>query len=109
VHGGFVAAAFDEVLGLAQSLSLRPGMTGRLTVHYRRPTPLHKELVLIGELAAVEGRKIFTKGQLFAGDLLTAEAEGLFISIDQSMFADLRAARDAGLSDHEPEVRGRVE
>ena len=40
VHGGYVAAAFDEVLGSTQSLSGSPGMTGRLTVHYRKPTPL---------------------------------------------------------------------
>src|SRR4029079_6357319 len=39
-HGGYVAAAFDEVLGSTQSLSGAPGMTGRLTVNYRSPTPL---------------------------------------------------------------------
>ncbi|HEY8545400.1 MAG TPA: hypothetical protein VIL36_10150, partial [Acidimicrobiales bacterium] len=43
VHGGYVAAAFDEVLGSAQSLGGRPGMTGRLTIHYRSPTPLGTE------------------------------------------------------------------
>src|SRR5437899_8819373 len=45
VHGGFVAAAFDEVLGMAQSLTGNPGMTGTLTIRYRRPTPLLTELV----------------------------------------------------------------
>ena len=44
VHGGFVAAAFDEVLGYVQSLGGRPGMTGTLTVRYRSPTPLYTEL-----------------------------------------------------------------
>ena len=44
VHGGFVAAAFDELLGLVQIKGGTPGMTGRLTVHYRSPTPLHTEL-----------------------------------------------------------------
>ena len=44
VHGGIVAAAFDEVLGMAQSLSGQSGMTGTLTVRYRKPTPLHREL-----------------------------------------------------------------
>jgi hypothetical protein len=32
VHGGFIAAAFDEVLGITQSLTGNPGMTGQLTV-----------------------------------------------------------------------------
>jgi acyl-coenzyme A thioesterase PaaI-like protein len=94
VHGGYVAAAFDEVLGSTQSLSGAPGMTGRLTVHYRSPTPLHTELRFEGELVSVTGRKILTKGELFAGDVLCAEAEGLFISINFSKFAELKERRE---------------
>ena len=40
VHGGYVAAAFDELLGAAQSLSGTQGMTADLEVDYRTPTPL---------------------------------------------------------------------
>ncbi|MGH9275973.1 MAG: PaaI family thioesterase [Acidimicrobiales bacterium] len=94
VHGGFVAAAFDEVLGSTQSLSGAPGMTGRLTVHYRSPTPLHTELRFEGELVSVTGRKILTKGQLYAGETLCAEAEGLFISVNIAKFAELKRKRD---------------
>jgi acyl-coenzyme A thioesterase PaaI-like protein len=94
VHGGFVAAAFDEVLGSTQSLSGAPGMTGRLTVHYRSPTPLHTELRFVGALESVTGRKILTSGTLHAGDVLCAEAEGLFISIDPQRFLELRQQRD---------------
>lgn len=82
VHGGFVAAAFDEVLGFAQSLAGNPGMTGTLTVRYRKPTPLHVELRFEARVLRVEGRKIFTEGRVYAGETLTAEAEGLFISVD---------------------------
>lgn len=84
VHGGFVAASFDEVLGYVQSLSGNPGMTGTLTIKYRRPTPLHTELFFEAEIVRVEGRKIFTTGRLFAAGVLTAEAQGLFVSIDRS-------------------------
>ena len=62
VHGGYVAAAFDEVLGSAQSLAGRPGMTVRLTVNYRNPTPLHTELTFAGRVTQVDGRKTFTEG-----------------------------------------------
>lgn len=95
VHGGFIAAVFDEVLGATQSLSGNPGMTAKLAIEYRSPTPLHEEVRFIGRLERVEGRKIFTRGELRAGDQLCAEAAGLFISIDFSRFADLRARRDA--------------
>ena len=94
VHGGYVAAAFDELLGTTQSLSGAPGMTGRLTVHYRSPTPLHTELRLIGELERVSGRKISTKGYIYAGDVLCAESEGLFITMNMGKFAELKAKRE---------------
>ena len=86
MHGGYVAAAFDEVLGFANALSGNPGMTGTLTVRYRRPTPLHTELRFEAHYDRSEGRKIFTSGQLFAGETLCAEAEGLFISVDFERF-----------------------
>lgn len=89
VHGGWIAAAFDEVLGYVQSLGGNPGMTGRLTVHYRRPTPLHVELRFEARLVREDGRKIFTEAQVFAGDTLTAESEGLFLSIPSERLAAL--------------------
>lgn len=96
VHGGYLAAAFDEVLGSAQSLGGRPGMTGTLTVKYRSPTPLHTPLRFTSWVSGVEGRKIFTVGHCHAGDLLTAEAEAIFISISEGRFAELQALRDPG-------------
>ncbi|MBU3690304.1 MAG: hypothetical protein B7C54_11020 [Acidimicrobiales bacterium mtb01] len=82
VHGGVIAALFDEVLGLAQALSGNPGMTGRLEISYRSPTPLHTPLRVVGRFDRVEGRKIYTSGEVMAGDRLCAEAVGLFITID---------------------------
>ncbi len=92
VHGGFVAAAFDEVLGMVQSTAGNPGMTGTLTVRYRRPTPLRQELLFRGRVERVEGRKIFTVATLHAGDTLCAEAEGIFISVGNEHFRRLAAA-----------------
>ncbi len=82
VHGGIIAASFDEVLGMVQSLTGNPGMTGTLSVRYRAPTPLHTEVRFAGRVERVEGRKIFTRGTLLAGETLCAEAEGVFISVD---------------------------
>jgi acyl-coenzyme A thioesterase PaaI-like protein len=93
VHGGFVAAAFDEVLGFANSLSGTPGMTASLKVDYRRPTPLLTDLRFEARLDRVEGRKKYTVGAVYAGDTLTAEAEGLFISIDLEKVQALREQR----------------
>jgi acyl-coenzyme A thioesterase PaaI-like protein len=95
VHGGYVAGAFDELLGATQSLSGAPGMTGTLSVRYENPTPLHTELRLVGELARIERRKIFVVGRMFAGDTMTASAEGIFISMKPDQFTNLAAVRDA--------------
>ncbi|MGC8480774.1 MAG: PaaI family thioesterase [Acidimicrobiales bacterium] len=87
VHGGYIAAAFDEVCGMAQSLSGTPGMTVHLEVDYRKPTPLHTDLRFEGRLLRVEGRKIFTKGVCLVDGVLTAEASALFVSVDFSLLA----------------------
>jgi acyl-coenzyme A thioesterase PaaI-like protein len=79
VHGGWVACAFDEVLGIANIASGNPGMTARLTVQYRKPTPLFRELRFRAWLERVEGRRIISRAEVYSGDTLTAEADGLFV------------------------------
>ncbi len=79
VHGGWVACAFDEVLGIANIVSGNPGMTARLIVHYRKPTPLFRPLVLRAWVDRVEGRRVMSRAEMYDGDTLTAEAEGLFV------------------------------
>ena len=89
VHGGFVAAAFDEVLGMTQSVTGKPGMTGTLTIRYRKPTPLFADLRFEGRVERVEGRKIFTVGRSYANGELTCEAEAVFITVDFAKIAAL--------------------
>lgn len=95
VHGGFIAASFDEVLGFAQSLSGQPGMTAQLTIDYRSPTPLHQPLRFVGVVERIEGRKIFTRAELrvAADDRLCAEAQGLFVSMRPEVFQRLMRDR----------------
>lgn len=95
VHGGYLAAVFDEVLGQAQSLSGRPGMTGKLSITYRSPSPLYTELTVRGWIDRIDGRKIFTKGTLHNGDTLCCESEGLFISMPVEHMHLLRKGRDS--------------
>jgi acyl-coenzyme A thioesterase PaaI-like protein len=95
VHGGYVAASFDELLGMTQSMTGKHGMTGTLTIRYRAPTPLHRELRFEGELVREEGRKIFTVGRCMYDGLVTAEAEGLFITVDFAKIAELYLTREA--------------
>jgi len=93
VHGGFVAAAFDELLGMACIFSGNPGMTGTLEVRYRKPTPVRTELRFQGRLDRVEGRRIYTHGTVCAGPVLCAESTGIFVSIDAGKFQELDELR----------------
>lgn len=82
VHGGWIALAFDEVLGMANIDHGTPGMTGRLSIRYRRPTPLHRAIVVEGWVHRTEGKRITVKGEMRVDDVVTAEAEGLFVMLD---------------------------
>jgi len=117
VHGGVLAMVFDEMLGAANIMAGSPGMTGTLTIRYRRPTPLRTPLRLEARFVERDGRKIHTWGAMYHGDVLTAEAEGIFIELVPERFLSIvrehsdspeaveqvRAdARRLGFSDGEP-------
>ena len=67
-------------------------MTGTLTIKYRKPTPLLKELVFDARVTRVEGRKILTHGTVSCDGVLTAEAEGMFIAVGHEQFMKMAAA-----------------
>ena len=98
VHGGYIAAAFDEVLGYSQTFSGQPGMTANLSIDYRTPTPLRTELRFEAWIEGTEGRKTTCRGTLHAGERLCAEGTGLFVSMKPGTFNRLvqeRAERSA--------------
>jgi acyl-coenzyme A thioesterase PaaI-like protein len=96
VHGGIVAAVFDEVLSFVQPPKGQPGVTASLTIRYLAPTPLDRELIFETELVRTEGRKIFARGRCRAGDLVTAEAEALYIRISDERRKSLDDQRRSG-------------
>jgi len=86
VHGGVIAMVFDEMLGAANIMAGRPGMTGTLTIRYRKPTPLRTPLRLEARFVERDGRKVRTYGAIHHEDLCTAEAEGIFIEVVPQRF-----------------------
>lgn len=79
VHGGIIAAVFDEVLSMANVVSGRAGFTGTLTVKYHRKTPLNTPVELWGVNVRQDGRKQLSRGEMRVNGEVTASAEGLFI------------------------------
>jgi len=81
VHGGWVAALFDEVLALVQRDAGVGGVTARLTVRYRRPTPVGAELELRSWIDDDQGRAVVAKATCHAEGELVAEAEAQFVRL----------------------------
>jgi hypothetical protein len=96
IHGGYVAAIFDQFMGMAQIIGKQPGMTGTLKVRYLRPSPLNVELQLEAWLDRLEGRKTIISAELRNGDGITATCEALFIRPRDGLgFKDLDTRAEA--------------
>jgi hypothetical protein len=79
VHGGHVIAAFDDLLGVAQSASGIAGLTGTLSVKLLNRTPLGQKIDYVAGVRDVSGRKVTAWGEARLGDTVLAEATGIFI------------------------------
>jgi acyl-coenzyme A thioesterase PaaI-like protein len=89
LHGGVLAAAFDQMFGYVGVLRRVPAITGSLTIRYRKPTPIGVELRFEATVDRVEGRKSFVSGRCLANGEVTADAEALFVLIDGDWFRQL--------------------
>jgi acyl-coenzyme A thioesterase PaaI-like protein len=92
VHGAIIAGAFDQVFNVANLKSGVAGPTAYLHVDYRRPTMLLKPLLFEGWIDRTEGRKAYCKGRIIQDEVVTCEAEGLFIQVDPERIRNLSGA-----------------
>ena len=92
VHGGWVAALFDEMLGATMVLAPPPGVTAKLSVEYRHLTPIDEELRLEAWIVEERGRRVQAEATCHAGPTLTATASALFVRVDfKEVAARMRA------------------
>jgi acyl-coenzyme A thioesterase PaaI-like protein len=81
-HGGTIPLVFDEVLGRLANAGGRPASrTAYLNVNYRSITPIGVELRIEARFDREEGRKRFLSAEIYHGDILTADAAGLFVAL----------------------------
>lgn len=82
VHGGWIAALLDQAVGTASSLATSPGLTARLEVDYRRPTPLFNPLEITAEVERTERRKVYVNGRIRVNGEVTAEARAVMVRVE---------------------------
>jgi acyl-coenzyme A thioesterase PaaI-like protein len=80
-HGGAIALIFDEMMGRLANTERRPSRTAYLHVNYRSVTPLDRVLRAEARLGRLDGRKRFLSASLRDGELICADAEGLFVEL----------------------------
>jgi hypothetical protein len=66
-------------------------------VRFLKPTPLRTELRLEARCRGRDGRKISTWAGIYHGDVLTAEADGIFIEVAPARILAVAKANAAGV------------
>jgi acyl-coenzyme A thioesterase PaaI-like protein len=97
VHGGLVAAALDEAVGLLATWYAFPAVTVRIFVRYRRPVPINTELLLTARLVDTSGRRLHVDGALSDGSETLAECRAALLHVPLEHFLatpEGRAAAD---------------
>jgi acyl-coenzyme A thioesterase PaaI-like protein len=100
VHGAVLAATFDIILTAANAIVGAVGPTVSLALRYLRPTLTNEEAVFEGWVTETTDRRIFSKGRIVQGGVVTVEADGAFAIFNQERVNQLASSRrrpsDAG-------------
>jgi acyl-coenzyme A thioesterase PaaI-like protein len=80
-HGGAVALMFDEVLGRLANVERSVARTAYLHTDFRSITPIETKLDISARFVSEEGRKRLVRAELRNGEIVCAEAEGLFLAL----------------------------
>jgi len=98
VHGGMIAAAFDQVLSVANVMAGTAGPTAELTIRYRKPTPLGVE-VPPGANVGVRPEHVRLGSEGVAADVILTEQIGSEAIVHLSSGGERLIARsDAALA-----------
>jgi acyl-coenzyme A thioesterase PaaI-like protein len=95
VHGGLVAAALDEAVGLLATWYMFPAVTARIFVRYRRPVPINTELLIQAKLDDAHGRRLRVSAALVDGDESLAECRAALLHVPLEHFLQTAEGRAA--------------
>jgi acyl-CoA thioesterase FadM len=93
VHGAALLATFDIILTAANAIAGATGPTVRLGLHFRRPTLAYEEAVFEGWVTEVTERRVFSRGQVIQGGVVTVEADGEFAILNREGVGRMASVR----------------
>ena len=105
-HGGWTAAALDEVLGHTLVLHGHFAVTGTLTVRFVKPVPIDRDVMGTARIVGHEGHRWSISGELTLATTgaLLASAEGVWVERGTDHFDRARswAAEQDAMTGPEP-------
>lgn len=90
-HGGIIATAMDEAMGVLNRLLMAPAVTVHLEVDYVRPVPVGSLLIIRTRIAGQVGRKVYTAGTAHLGSAegdVAVHAAALFLQVPLEHFVE---------------------
>ena len=97
MHGAVLAATFDIILTAANAIEGRRARPCASAVRYLRPTLTDEEAVFEGWVTEVTDRRVFSKGRIVQGGIVTVEAEGEFAIFNHRELVNrMASSRSAG-------------
>ncbi|MFD6197693.1 PaaI family thioesterase [Mycobacteriaceae bacterium NPDC060252] len=98
IHGGVMAAIFDELQGVLGIVTQLVAVTAHLEVDYRRPIPIGSTVDLACAVEGRAGRKLYTTASARINGELVASSQGIFVIIDPDAHYGDGASRALGIS-----------
>jgi acyl-coenzyme A thioesterase PaaI-like protein len=103
-HGGVLATAIDEALGMVVWLLRKPYVTGRLETDFLRPVPVGATLHIRARCSGVSGRKAYLEAEAHLGGPdgpVAVRGAALFVEVPIEHFAEHGKGVAGLIPDHE--------
>ncbi|MCI8608284.1 MAG: PaaI family thioesterase [Firmicutes bacterium] len=89
MHGGFIAAVIDEVMGRSinnmEGHPMKPFVTAEMTTTFRRPIVVGKQMYAFGRVIKAEGRRCYATSEIIDEEgMVMAKGSGVYVVVDQA-------------------------
>lgn len=81
IHGGIISALLDEIMAYATFTHNQGGVTGEITVRFRKPLPANRKVRLEGHVESEKGRVLFTAGVMLLDGEVIAEGNSKMVRL----------------------------
>ncbi|HNW83162.1 MAG TPA: PaaI family thioesterase [bacterium] len=81
VHGGIISTVLDEIMAYAAFTVYESGVTGEISVRFRKPVPTGREILIEGFVESQKGRVVYATGKITLDGETMAESTGKMVMV----------------------------